>query len=158
MLIIVIVTTLWIGYFGVVVRGDAGGGGRRRVAWASLHVPLHLGLVFLAVGLAKLLSDSKTLLPGGVGWLLIAPLALTMVALAGLGLVSAGRRALPVVQGLVGAAVIAVVVALLAPHVEWLNPIAATWCATVPLVLAITGLHRRQVLLARRSHSTDHLG
>lgn len=149
-LIIVIITTLWMGYFGVVVRGDAGGGGRRRIAWASLHVPLHLGLVFLAVGLAKLLSDSKTLLDGGVGWLLVAPFALTMMALAGLALVSAGRGALPVAQGLVAAALIAVVVALAAPHVDWLNPIAVTWCATVPLVLAVTGLHRRQVLLARR--------
>lgn len=150
-LIIVIITTTWWGYFGVIARGDAGGSGRRRVAWAALHVPLHVGLVFLAVGLAKLLSDSKSLLHGGVGGLLIAHLVLIMVALAGLSLVSGGHAARPVAGGLAGAAVIAAVVALLTPHLGWLTPTAATWCATVPFVLAIAGLHHRQVVLFRRT-------
>ena len=94
-------------------------------------MPLPLGLVFLAVGLATLLSDSKTLLHGGVGWLPIAPLALTLLALAGLSLVSAGRAAAPV----------ALVVALATPHVAWLTPVVATWAAALPFVLAIMGLH-----------------
>lgn len=150
-LIIVIITTLWIGYFGVVVRGDAGGSGTRRLAWALMHVPLHLGLVFLAVGLAKLLSDSKTLLDGGAGWLVIVPFALTMLALAGLSLVSAGRKAMPTVVGLAVAAVVAVVVALLVSHLAWLSPIIATWCATVPFVVAVTGLHLRRARLLTRA-------
>jgi low temperature requirement protein LtrA len=149
-LVLIILTTLWVGYFGVVARGDAGGSGRRRVALAILHVPLPPGLVFLAVGLATLLSDSKTLLHGGVGWLLIAPLAPTLLALAGLSLVSAGRAAAPVAEGLVAAAIVALVVALATPHVVWLTPVVATWAAALPFVLAVVGLHHRQAARSRR--------
>ena len=97
-----------------------------------------------------MLSDSKTLLHGGVGWLLIAPLALTLLALAGLSLVSAGRAAAPVAEGLVAAAIVALVVALATPHVVWLTPVVATWAAALPFVLAVVGLHHRQSARSRR--------
>ncbi len=153
-LIIVIITTVWMAYFGVVVRSDAGGSGRRRLAWALTHLPLHLGLVFLAVGLAKLLSDSTTLLHGGVSLLLIAPFTLTIVALAGLSLISAGRKALPIAEGLAAAAVVAIVVMIVTPSVGW-HPITATWCATAPLILAVAGLHLRRVRLLKRKRMED---
>ncbi len=142
-LILVVITTVWWGYFGVIVRGDAGGSGRRRVMWATLHVPLHLGLVFLSVGFAKLLADSHALLHGGVAWLLLIPFVLVILSLAGLALVGSGSAGQVAAEGLTGAAVLTVVVAVLTPRFEWLNPVLATWCATVPFVGAIAFLHRR---------------
>lgn len=75
---IVVVTTAWLRYFGVVTRGDACGRGQRRLAWTDLHPPLHVGAHLLRRR-AKLLRDSMSLLHGGLGWLLIAPLVLTML-------------------------------------------------------------------------------
>jgi low temperature requirement protein LtrA len=149
-LIIVIITTLWVAYFGVVVRSDAGGSGRLRLVWAALHLPLHLGLVFLAVGLAKLLIDSTTLLHGGIGWLLIVPLALTLVAMSALSLVSSGRPGRPIAQSLAVAAGVAGVVALATPYVDWLTPVVATWLATIPLLIAVAGLRVWLMRLLRR--------
>lgn len=142
-LIMLLITAMWLAYFAVVPRGDAGGSGRRRISWALLHLPLHLGLVFLAVGLAKLLADSKSLLHGGITWLLLVPLALTTAALTGLALVGSGRRGRLAAECLAGATVVVAAVAIAAPMVHALTPMVATWCALLPILGAVAFLKLR---------------
>lgn len=61
-----------------------------------------------------------------------------------------GPAARVVAIGLTAAAVIAAGVAPLTPRLSWITPIPATWCATIPFVIAITGLHYRRGAINRR--------
>jgi low temperature requirement protein LtrA len=97
----VLAFSIWWLYFTDVPATELPPSSRGRTGWMLLHFPLHLGIVALAVGIAKLLLgglDHATHAgPGGVRFLPV-PLVLISLSLAGFNLLTDGpqhrRRAL----------------------------------------------------------------
>lgn len=73
---------VWWGYFGLAQAGADLSRSARRLVWVVAHFPFHLGLLALAVGLAKASVGSSTLTEHGAWWaLLVAPAGLSIGAL-----------------------------------------------------------------------------
>lgn len=91
-----ILSALWWVYFRTLSDTPALAAGARRI-WVAAHLPLHLGLLGLAVGLAKLTVASPELAEhNGSVTLLAAPLMLALAALSALAFLAhaQSRRAL----------------------------------------------------------------
>lgn len=104
--ILATLAAIWWAYFSVLSHSELASMARRRT-WLVLHLPLHLALLGISVGLAKLLIDDPSLgKPFGIVGLIVAPVVLAfgiLAAAAG----AAGHRATRIL--VVGAVVMAVV-------------------------------------------------
>ncbi len=111
--VLVILTTTWWAYF-IGPVNVTGLGGRRRVAWVAAHLPLHVALLGLALGLGKLLVGSDTSHDAtSIGVLLTGPGALvagSIAVLAWLGGDRSARVQVLAARALVGLAVIGALV------------------------------------------------
>jgi low temperature requirement protein LtrA len=86
-----ILVGLWWLYFGDLLADQTDLTRPQRRRWILAHLPLHVGLLALAVGLAKLSVGSESLTaPGGLVSLLAAPLTL---CLGSVGLIAWAGRA-----------------------------------------------------------------
>lgn len=86
----VLMFAVWWLYFTDVPASGLPSTRGRRVGWTLLHLPLHMAVVVLAVGVAKLLTahvESSGHAPGGVRFLSL-PLLLVGVSLMGLNLLA----------------------------------------------------------------------
>ncbi|MFM2438008.1 MAG: hypothetical protein RLZ55_825 [Actinomycetota bacterium] len=134
--LVLLVATFWSYFTGPVEVVQMQG--RRRLLWIAAHWSLHVGLLGLAVGLSKLLVDSKTLHePDAVTALLTGPALLIAASLAVLDLV-VGRGRWRITA--IAAAVVAAtgVVAALADS----PPIVAAYGVGLVLLIA-TGVANR---------------
>jgi low temperature requirement protein LtrA len=129
--LVLLVATFWSYFTGPVKVVQLTG--RRRLVWIAAHWSLHVGLLGLAVGLSKLLVDSKSLYaPDAVPALLTGPAILITASLAILAaVVGLGRWRITAIAAALVAAV--AVVAALAD----IPPIVAAYgVGLVPLIAA----------------------
>ena len=109
LLVFVLITTLWWGYFTVPCGAQVLEGGRPSTRFVFAHLVFHMGVIGLAVGLSKLITDLEKLDKGAVGGLVLAPIALAVLALAAMTVWRAHWR-IPVSYGIVGLGVLALAV------------------------------------------------
>ena len=118
-----VLSAIWWIYFRTLTDTAALGLGRQRV-WIAAHLPLHLGLLGLAVGLAKLTVAAPELAEHhGPVILLAAPLTLVLAALTTLAYVAHARARLPLV---VASAALAALCALAG---RWHEPLVTAYIA-----------------------------
>ena len=89
--VFVVCTCVWWDYF--IGPRLARHGPERTLVWAGGQWALHLSLIWLAVGLAKLLVDARHLEPSLVAGLVVLPTAVLTASLAFLDVIAGGRAA-----------------------------------------------------------------
>ncbi len=134
--IVVILVAAWWAYF-LAHRVSGAFSGRQRRTWVALHLPLHVGLLGLAVGLAKLLVGAKTL-DDKVLNLLGGPVLLVLISLMLLHW-AAGQASVKV---LALAVVVEVVVLALAPVVS-AGPTVTSYATAVVMLSAAIAAARK---------------
>lgn len=107
LLVFGIVTTCWWAYFVVPTSAQVLPSGRPSTRWIAAHVPFHLAVVALAVGLGKLLTAGTKLDHGGLGALVLLPLALALLSVAAMVIRRAPAR-LPIALATGGALIAAI--------------------------------------------------
>ena len=116
-IVFVVSTCVWWDYF--IGPALAAHRARRTLAWASGQWAMHLALIWLAVGLAKLLVDGRHLGPTLMATLIVLPTVLLACSLGYLDIVSATRVVRRRVAVHAGQAVILSALALSLWLAEW---------------------------------------
>jgi low temperature requirement protein LtrA len=115
--ILATLAAIWWTYFGGLSHLKVIDGARRR-AWMVLHLPLHLALLGISVGLAKLLVGDPSLdKPFGTIALVSGPIVASFAVLAALAIASRRGRAAWIIGG--GAVVLAIAAVVCG---AWLDP------------------------------------
>lgn len=109
----VIVFAIWWLYFADVPRSGPPGTHRGHLAWMFVHLPLHLAIVGVAVGVAKVITGEETAITPEVIPFLTVPLVVVLVCMAVLEALSGDRGPDPVVAVIAVAAALVAVVGLI---------------------------------------------